>query len=142
MQKYILLPYFYCILFSRRIHSGGEAPLPPSIEAPRCKVVDGGKPGGIYLAKRKNRESIYTEMSEMIPSNLFGEISGEYCVYFYLLSVVGLVFFVISIVGIVYIGIRKSKGFDFFLPALVQSLAYFIIYLQNRLLFNMCSKTL
>jgi hypothetical protein len=31
---------------------------------------------------------------------------------------------------------------DFFLPAAVQSLAYFFIYLQNRLLFNMCAKTL
>jgi hypothetical protein len=81
-------------------------------------------------------------MSDVIPKNLFGTISGEYCIYFYLLSVIGLVFFAISIAGIAYIGISKNKGMDFFLPALVQSLAYFFIYLQNRLLFNMCSKTL
>ena len=81
-------------------------------------------------------------MSGILPSNLFGNISGEYCVYFYLLSVIGLVFFVISIAGIAYIGISRKKGLDFYLPATVQSLAYFFIYLQNRLLFNMCSKTL
>ena len=81
-------------------------------------------------------------MLNMLPKNVFGNISGEYCVYFYLLSVVGLVFFVISVVGILYVGLRRSKGTDFFLPALLQSLAYFFIYLQNRLLFNICSKTL
>ncbi len=81
-------------------------------------------------------------MSDMVPSNLFGTISGDYCVYFYLLSVMGLVFFVLAIVGTLYIGISKNKGFDFFVPAAVQSLAYFLIYLQNRILFNMCAKTL
>jgi hypothetical protein len=81
-------------------------------------------------------------MSGVIPSNLFGSISGEYCVYFYLLSVVGLVFFVLSIIGIAVIGIRKNKGFDFYVPATVQSLMYFLFYLQARLLFNMCSRTL
>ena len=81
-------------------------------------------------------------MSGIIPSNLFGSISGEYCIYFYLLSVIGLVFFVLAIAGIAYVGIRKNKGFDFYFPATIQSLAYFFIYLQNRLLFNMCSKSL
>lgn len=81
-------------------------------------------------------------MTNVLPKNLFGNISGEYCVYFYLLSVIGLVFFAISIAGIAYIGISRGKGLDFFLPAVVQSLAYFFIYLQNRLLFNMCAKTL
>ena len=81
-------------------------------------------------------------MSNMIPSNLFGSISGDYCLYFYLLSVMGLVFFVLAIVGTLFIGISKNKGVDFYIPAVVQSLAYFLIYLQNRLLFNMCSKTL
>lgn len=78
----------------------------------------------------------------MVPSNLFGNISSEYCLYFYLLSVIGIVFFVLAIVGSVYIGVSKNKGIDFYLPATIHSLAYFLIYLQNRLLFNMCSKTL
>jgi len=81
-------------------------------------------------------------MSGVIPTNLFGDISGEYCVYFYLLSVVGLVFFVLAIVGIVVIGISKNKGFDFYAPAFIQSLMYFLFYVQSRLLFNMCSRTL
>jgi hypothetical protein len=75
-------------------------------------------------------------------SGLFGNISGQYCLYFYLLSVIGIVLFVISIAGILYIGISRKKGLDFFGPAFVQTLAYFFIYLQNRLLYNMCSRTL
>ena len=81
-------------------------------------------------------------MSDMIPANLFGNISSDYCVYFYFLSVIGLVFFVLAIVGTVYIGISRKKGIDFFVPAVIHSLAYLLIYLQNRLLFNMCAKTL
>jgi hypothetical protein len=81
-------------------------------------------------------------MSAILPKNIFGNISGEYCVYFYLLSVVGLVFFAISVIGIVYFGVRRSKGVEFFLPAFLQALAYFFIYFQNRLLFNMCARTL
>ena len=81
-------------------------------------------------------------MSNILPKNIFGNISGEYCIYFYLLSVVGLVFFAVTVIGILYFGIRRSKGADFFIPAIMQSLAYFFIYLQNRLLFNMCAKTL
>ena len=80
--------------------------------------------------------------ASVIPSNLFGKISGEYCIYFYLLSIVGLVFFGFAIIGIVFIGISKNKGFDFYLPYSMSALMYFFIYLQNRLLFNMCAKTL
>jgi hypothetical protein len=52
------------------------------------------------------------------------------------------VFFVLAVVGIVVIGISKNKGFDFYLPAFIQSLMYFFFYLQSRFLFNMCSRTL
>ena len=62
--------------------------------------------------------------------------------YFYLLSAIGLFFFVVSLIGAIYFGFSKGKGFDYYVPALISSLAYFVIYLQNRLLFNMCSKTL
>jgi|LauGreSBDMM110SN_4_FD.fasta_scaffold334962_1 hypothetical protein len=75
-------------------------------------------------------------------ASLFGNISSQYCLYFYLLSVIGIVFFIVTIVGVLYIGISRKKGLDFFGPAFVQSLAYFFIYLQNRLLYNMCAKTL
>lgn len=81
-------------------------------------------------------------MSGILPTNLFGPLSRDYCLYFYLLSAIGLFFFVVSIIGILYVGFSKGKGFDFYLPAVISSLAYFVIYLQNRLLFTMCSKTL
>lgn len=75
-------------------------------------------------------------------NSLFGAISKEYCLYFYLLSVVGLFFFVLALFFAVYAGLSKGKNLEYFLPAIGGSLAYFFIYLQNRLLYNMCAKTL
>ena len=74
--------------------------------------------------------------------SLFGAIGKEYCLYFYLLSVIGLFLFVVALFGAVYVGLSKGKGVDYFLPAIAASLVYFLTYLQNRLLYNMCAKTL
>ena len=78
----------------------------------------------------------------MNTSNLFGPISRDYCLYFYLLSIIGLVFFAIAIFGAVYVGLSKGKGAEYFIPTLLSSFIYFFAYLQNRLLYNMCAKTL
>ena len=48
-------------------------------------------------------------MTNVLPKTLFGNISGEYCVYFYLLSVIGLVFFAISIAGIVCVALFAKR---------------------------------
>jgi hypothetical protein len=74
--------------------------------------------------------------------NLFGPISKDYCLYFYILSVIGLVFFALALFGAVYVGMSKGKGVDYFIPAIAASFVYFLTYLQNRLLYNMCAKTL
>ncbi len=81
-------------------------------------------------------------MSGILTSNLFGPINRDYCMYFYVLSALGLFFFAVAITGSMYVGFTKGKGFDFYLLAIQSSLIYFVIYLQNRLLFNMCSKSL
>ena len=74
--------------------------------------------------------------------SLFGAISKEYCLYFYLLSVIGLFLFVVALFGAIYVGLSKGKGAEYFIPAIAASLVYFLTYLQNRLLYNMCAKTL
>lgn len=78
----------------------------------------------------------------MTTGNLFGPISKDYCLYFYLLSVAGLFLFAVTLFAAVYIGMSKGKGTEYFITAIAASLAYFLAYLQNRLLYNMCTKTL
>lgn len=74
--------------------------------------------------------------------SLFGPISKEYCFYFYILSVLGLVFMVLMFLLTLYVGIRKKEGFAFYLKSFSIALVYGVMYLQNRLLFNMCSNSL
>lgn len=81
-------------------------------------------------------------LAYMNANQVFGPISKEYCLYFYILSVIGLVLFAVAVFGAVYAGLSKGKGLEYVVPALMASLAYFIAYLQNRLLYNMCAKTL
>ena len=74
--------------------------------------------------------------------SLFGPISKQYCWYFYILSVIGLVSLLLLIVSSVLYGISKKKDFGFYLSVLPVAIVYGMAYLQNRLLFNMCSHSL
>jgi hypothetical protein len=74
--------------------------------------------------------------------DVFGPIGREYCLYFYIFSVVGMVLFVAVIIGTVFMGMSKKLGIEFYLISFIYSLNYVFMYLQNRLLFNMCGNTL
>jgi hypothetical protein len=71
---------------------------------------------------------------------LVGPISEKYCYYFYILSVLAILFFVMVFAGIVYTALMSKQKFNpwhvFLL--LVYSCQFLLIYLQNRLLYNMC----
>jgi hypothetical protein len=71
-------------------------------------------------------------------NGLVGPISEKYCVYFYILSILALFFFAIVLVGIVYTGITKKMGITFYALALLYSGQFLLLYLQNRLHYNMC----
>jgi uncharacterized membrane protein len=73
-----------------------------------------------------------------LQQTFFGPLDKQYCLYFYVLSVIGLVFVFIVLVGALVMGISKKKGIEFYLSALVGSLGYAIFYFQNRLLYSMC----
>jgi hypothetical protein len=73
---------------------------------------------------------------------LFGPLNKKYCLWFYILSIVGFVFLVLAIALTLFIGISKRKGIDFYIQMLIGSLAYGIFYFQNRLLYSMCSNTM
>jgi hypothetical protein len=74
--------------------------------------------------------------------NIFGPLKKEYCIWFYFLSVIGFVLLVLLLVSGVLVGIFNRKGLEYYIVLLTASLAYGIFYFQNRLLYNMCSKTL
>ncbi len=71
-------------------------------------------------------------------NGLVGPISEKYCVYFYILSILAVFFFAIILIGIVYTGITKKMGILFYFLSLLYSCQFLLIYLQNRLLYNMC----
>ena len=74
--------------------------------------------------------------------NLVGPIDQKYCLYFYILSVLAIFFFAIVIVGIVYTGITKKMPINFYALSILYSFQFLLVYLQNRLLYNMCVKSI
>jgi hypothetical protein len=74
--------------------------------------------------------------------NLFGPLSGEYCYYFYFLSIFTFALFLMVIVGGLYAGLSKGKDLGFYASVLGGSLMYFIVYFVNRLMYSICKKSL
>ncbi len=75
-------------------------------------------------------------------NTLFGSLSGEYCLYFYYLSILSFFMLAVTIIGGVVSGLQKGKGMYFYMSVLGASVAYFISYFVNRLMFSVCSKAL
>jgi hypothetical protein len=77
-----------------------------------------------------------------INTTLFGPLGKQYCFYFYLISVFLFVVLVIYVFSGIFIGITQKKGGQYYLGMIVISTIYAMGYLQNRLLFQMCSHSL
>ena len=73
---------------------------------------------------------------------LFGPLSKNFCFYFYILSVFGLISLILLVLSSLFIGISQKKGSLFYVQMISVAVVYGMIYLQNRLLFNMCSHSL
>jgi hypothetical protein len=73
-----------------------------------------------------------------IQQTFFSPLGKQYCLYFYILSVIGLIFVAVVLFSAVIIGVSKRKGLDFYFAALMGSLGYAVFYFQNRLLYSMC----
>ena len=73
---------------------------------------------------------------------IFGPISKDYCFYFYILAFIGFFLILLTVIASLYIGIVKRKGVEFYFQSALIAITYGIFYLQSRLLFNMCHKTL
>lgn len=74
--------------------------------------------------------------------DIFSPLGNKYCVWFYYLSVIGVIFIIMTIISGLYVGLKTKKGFDFYYLIFMTSFIYFIFYFQNRLLYSMCQKSL
>lgn len=69
----------------------------------------------------------------------FTPLGKEYCVYFYVLSVVSLIIFLLMLIGGVgsLIVHRSKAGYGPYLM-LINSITFGIMYFKSRLLYSMC----
>ena len=73
--------------------------------------------------------------------SLFGPLNKNYCFYFYILSVFGLISLVLLVITTLFVGISNKKSGSFYIQMLSVAIIYGMMYLQNRLLFNMCNNS-
>lgn len=74
----------------------------------------------------------------------FGPLGKEYCIYFYILSIIFGVTFVLSAISIGSFMVMHSKKVDsmFVINSFLVLFNTFLAYLSNRLLNTMCVKTI
>jgi hypothetical protein len=75
-------------------------------------------------------------------NNIVGPIAKDYCLYFYVLALLSAILFAIAVIGGVYHGITHNKKGSYYGMLFINSFSLLIGYLVNRLLYNMCVKTL
>ena len=81
-------------------------------------------------------------MSFSLNDFLFGDLSVDYCLYFYILSVIQFsvgMFMVLSLLFMLTLGSKKVNSLKV-TPMVMGSLAYFVLYFQSRLLLSMCQR--
>lgn len=75
-------------------------------------------------------------------NSLFGPLGKQYCMLFYFLSMFGLIAMILGVFLTIWMGIAEKKKATFFLAAIPMVIIYGFMYLQNRLLFQICSNSL
>lgn len=75
-------------------------------------------------------------------NSLFGPLEKKYCYYFYILSLVGIIALILWVVSFAVIAVSKKNDSRFYISSFFIAVIYGTLYLQNRLLFNMCSHSL
>ena len=80
---------------------------------------------------------IANEISDAMDSAV-APLDRSYCNLFYILAIVSIMFFAVLIISIVYTGLKKKMPTSFYVIAIIYSSQLLIVYIQNRLLYNMC----
>lgn len=81
-------------------------------------------------------------MTPTINDQLFGPLDRKYCLYFYYLSVFGLILLVFLIISSLYIILTTKNSGIFGYQMAMMSVGYAIFYFQNRMLYSMCVNSL
>ena len=71
--------------------------------------------------------------------DLFTPLSKDYCLYFYILSILGFVLIILNILFLAW-NVYKRKNGSEIVKNIFSILGVFILYFQNRLLYSMCVK--
>lgn len=78
-------------------------------------------------------------------SGLFSPVSVNFCDYFYyltLISVISVIYVLVSGLVLIFTKVEKGKHLVFLGNLLFSLIPLGLMYIQNRLLFSMCKKTL
>jgi hypothetical protein len=73
-----------------------------------------------------------------VMQSLFGPLPKKYCVYFYILAIIGFISFAVVILGTIVSGVSKRLGLMHYISGLSIALVYGLFYFQSRLLHSMC----
>ncbi len=74
----------------------------------------------------------------------FGPLSRDYCIYFYVLSIICGIIFVSSVISIIYFAVthRNKINTMFVVNSIFILFNSFLAYISNRLLHTMCVKSI
>jgi hypothetical protein len=78
----------------------------------------------------------------MMFDSITGSLSKDYCLYFYILTILTFVSFFFSLIALAAGLFRKKFSIEVFLGLLSAPISLFLAYLGNRLLYNMCISSL
>ena len=81
-------------------------------------------------------------MAPTIKDQLFGPLDRKYCMYFYYLSVFGLILLIFLAISSLYIGLTSKNSGIFGFQMVFAVIQYAVLYFQNRLLYSMCVNSL
>jgi len=81
-------------------------------------------------------------MTPTINDQLFGPLDRKYCLYFYYLSIFGLLLLVFLVISSLYIALTSKNSGVFGFQMVMVAIGYGIFYFQNRLLYSMCVNSL
>ena len=74
-----------------------------------------------------------------VETALFGPLGKKYCLYFYALMIFFMGWLGVFVITFLYVGISGKKGFSFYVQSLGMTVLFAGAYIQNRLLYHMCT---
>jgi hypothetical protein len=79
-----------------------------------------------------------------IMNNVFGTLSRQYCLYFYILAVIGFIIFLIFFFYLFYLMFFIGKKIDssVYVMTISGCISYLLFYFTYRLLHSMCNNSL